>query len=145
MARSQAQVRVVGDVSPAGSRGGRAYSEAFKRDAVEKARAAKSVSQVSRALGVSRPTLSKWMRDAAPPPLSLLEAVQSGDRKAYLVAMRDELATKIAAGMAPRDLPPNVRLLNETMRELEEIETRESEESADAANAPDEEWNDDDI
>ena len=145
MARSQAQVRVVGDASPARSRGRAVYSEAFKRDAVEKARAAKSVSQVARALGVSRPTLSKWMSEAEPPPLSLLEAVQSGDRKAYLIAMRDELAAKIAGGMAPRDLPPNVRLLNETMRELEEITTRESEEAADAASAPDEEWDEDAI
>jgi transposase-like protein len=145
VASSTAQLRAVGAPQPAESRGRSSYSDAFRRDAVEKARAANSVSQVAKALGVSRPTLSKWMADAAPPPLSLIEAVQSGDRKAYLIAMRDQLAEKIAEGMAPRDLPPNVRLLNETMRELEEIETREAEESADAASAPDEDWDDEDI
>ena len=145
MAASGAQLRAVGAPRAAESRGRPVYSEAFKRDAVEKARAAKSISQVARALGVSRPTLSKWMEAAAPPPLTLLEAVKSGDRKSYLIAMRDELAAKIAGGMAPRDLPPNVRLLNETMRELEEIETRQSEEAADAASAPDEAWDEDDI
>lgn len=145
MGTQGAQLRAVGAPPRAGSRGKRVYSEAFKRDAVDKARAAKSISQVAKALGVSRPTLTAWMQAAEPPPLTLIEAVKSGDRKAYLVAMRDQLAAKIAEGMAPRDLPPNVRLLNETMRELEEIETRESEETADAANAPDEDWDDDAI
>ena len=77
--------------------------------------------------------------------MSLIEAVQSGDRRAYLVAMRDELAKKIADGMAPRDLPPNVRLLNETMAQLAELAAREAEEAADAASAPDEELDYDDI
>lgn len=77
--------------------------------------------------------------------MTLLEAVQSGDRKRYLTVLRNELAEKIAGGMTPRDLPPNVRLLNETMRELEDIVAREREESADAASAPDEDWNEDDI
>ena len=45
-------------------------------------------------------------------------------------------AQKIAEGRAPRDLPPNVRLLDATMRELDEIEARESEEAADGASAP---------
>lgn len=139
MASSNARLRAVGAPKPAGNRGKAAYTEAFKRDAVEKARAAKSISQVATALGVSRPTLRKWMDAAAPPPMSLIEAVKSGDRKAYLSALRDELAEKIAGGMAPRDLPPNVRLLNETMQQLEDIATRESEEAADAASAPDEE------
>lgn len=145
MGGSQAQLRAVGSARPAKSRGRTAYSEAFKRDAIEKARAAKSVSQVAKALGVARPTLSKWMREAAPPPLTLLEAVRSGDRKQYLTALRDELAEKIAGGMTPRDMPPNVRLLNETMRELEDIAAREREESADAASAPDEDWDEDSI
>lgn len=145
MASSTVQLRAVGAPKAAKSSGRAVYSDAFRRDAVEKVRAAKSVSQVAKALGVSRPTLSRWVAEADPPPLSLVEAVQSGDRKAYLIAMRNQLAEKIAAGMAPRDLPPNVRLLNETMRELEEIETREAEESADAASAPDEAWDEDDI
>lgn len=145
MGGSQAQLRAVGSVSPARSRGRTGYSDAFRRDAVEKARAAKSVSQVAKALGIARPTLSKWMREAAPPPMTLLEAARSGDRKAYLTALRDELAEKIAGGMTPRDMPPNIRLLNETMRELEDIAAREREESADAASAPDEDWDEDSI
>lgn len=145
MSGSTAQLRAVGAPNAAGSRGNRTYSDAFKRDAVEKIRAGASISQVSRALGVSRPTLSSWMKDAAPAPMSLIEAVQSGDRRAYLVAMRDELAKKIADGMAPRDLPPNVRLLNETMAQLAELAAREAEEAADAASAPDEELDYDDI
>ena len=145
MASSTAPLRVVGAPKPAKTRAPRTYSDAFKRDAVEKARAAKSISQVARALGVSRPTLTAWMKDAAPPPMTLIEAVQSGDRKAYLVAMRDELAAKISDGMAARDLPPNVRLLNETMRELEEITAREAEEAADAESAPDEDLDPDDL
>ncbi|WP_336502148.1 hypothetical protein [Microbacterium paraoxydans] len=54
-------------------------------------------------------------------------------------------AQKIAEGRAPRDLPPNVRLLDATMRELDEIEARESEEAADGASAPDEDLDPDDL
>lgn len=145
MGGSQAQLRAVGAPTSARSRRSQGYTDAFRRDAVEKARAAKSVSQVAKALGVSRPTLTRWMQDAEPPPLTLLEAVKSGDRRKYLMALRDELAEKIAGGMTPRDLPPNIRILNETMRELEDIAAREREESADAASAPDEDWDDDEI
>jgi transposase-like protein len=145
MARSQAQIRALGESVSARSRGKPTYSEAFKRDAVEKARAAQSLAQVARELGVARNTLSGWMKEAAPPPLTLIEAVKSGNRKAYLEAMRDELAAKIAGGMAARDLPPNVRLLNETMRELDELAAREAEEAADAASAPDEDLDPDDL
>lgn len=145
MAASNASLRAVGAPKPAGSRGNRVYDEAFKRDAVEKARAAKSISQVATALGVSRPTLRKWMDAAAPPPMSLIEAAKSGNRRAYLEALRDELAEKIAGGMAARDLPPNVRLLNDTMQQLEELTIREKEDAADAASAPDEDLDPDDL
>lgn len=138
MAASNARLRAVGAPKPAGNRGKTAYTEAFKRDAVEKARAAKSISQVATALGVSRPTLRKWMDAAEPAPMSLVDAVRSGDRKAYLIAWRDELAAKIAGGVAARDMAPLGKQLNDTMRELEDIATRESEEAADAASAPDE-------
>lgn len=140
MARGEASLRVVGAPASAKSRGRRTYDAAFKRDAVEKARAAKSVSQVAKALGVSRPTLTKWMGEAEPPPMTLLEAVQSGDRRAFLIASRDELAKAIADGMPARDRPPHMRLLNDTMRELEELDARRAEEAADAASAPDEDW-----
>lgn len=140
-----ARIRRIGEAAPPKSRGKQSYSDAFKRDAVDKARAAQSVAQVARELGIARNTLSGWMKDAAPPPMTLVEAVKSGDRKAYLAAMRDELAAKISDGMSPRDLPPNTRLLNEIMRELEEIKARESEDAADAVNAPDEELDPDDL
>ncbi|MEV7799419.1 transposase [Microbacterium foliorum] len=74
MASSNAQLRAVGAPKSEGSRGSRTYTEAFKRDAVEKARAAVSISQVATALGVSRPTLRKWMDAAAPRPLTLVGA-----------------------------------------------------------------------
>ncbi len=149
MARRKAALAGAPVAGVAESRGRRSYSDAFKADAVARVQAAQSVAQVSRDLGVSRNTLSAWVRDAAagvaPAPVGLLEAVRSGDRKAYLEAVRDQLAETIEGGLAARDLPPNVRLLNETMRELEEMQTREREEAADAASAPDEEWDEDDI
>lgn len=138
MASSNAQLRAVGAPKAAGSRGRPVYTDAFKRDAVEKARAAKSISQVATALGVSRPTLRKWMDAAEPPPMSLVDAVRSGDRKTFLISWRDELAKKIADGVAARDMAPLGKQLNDTIRELEDIATRESEEAADAASAPDE-------
>jgi len=85
------------------------------------------------------------MDAAAPPPMSLIEAAKSGNRRAYLEALRDELAEKIAGGMAARDLPPNVRLLNDTMQQLEELTIREKEDAADAASAPDEDLDPDDL
>ncbi|MEQ6899000.1 transposase [Microbacterium sp. KR10-403] len=145
MGGSQAQLHAVGAPKAAKSRGRRVYSEAFKRDAVEKARAAKSISQVARALGVSRPTLSAWMKDAAPPPMTLIEAVQSGSRKSYLIAWRDELARKITSGVAARELAPLGKQLNDTIRELEELVARETEEAADAVSAPDEDLDPDDL
>lgn len=145
MARSQAQIRPLGESTSARSRGKQTYSDTFKADAVAKARAAQSVAQVAQALGIARNTLASWMKDAAPPPMTLIEAARSGNRKAYLEALRDEVAAKIAGGIAARDLPPNARILNETMRELDEIAARESEEAADAANAPDEDWDEDEI
>lgn len=145
MASSTAQLRAVGAPKSAKSRERRVYSDAFKADAVAKARDAQSVAQVAKALGVARNTLAGWVRDAPAAPMTLLEAVQSGDRKLYLTALRDELAKSIAEGMSARDRPPNVRLLNETMRELEDIKAREAEETADAASAPDEAWDEDAI
>lgn len=145
MAASNASLRAVGAPKSASSRGRRVYDEAFKRDAVEKARAAKSISQVATALGVSRPTLRKWMKDAAPPPMTLIEAVRSGSQKQYLIAWRDELARKISDGVAARDLASLGKQLNETIRELEELVARESEEAADAASAPDEDLDPDDL
>ena len=144
MANAKAQLHAVGAPASAKSRGRRTYDEAFKRDAVEKARAAKSISQVATALGVSRPTLRAWMNAAAPPPMTLIEAARSGNRKAYLEALRDQLAEKIAAGMTPRDLPPNVRLLNETMQQLEDLAAREREDS-DAESVPDEDLEPDEL
>lgn len=81
----------------------------------------------------------------APPPMSLFDAAKSGNRKAYLEALRDELAEKISEGMSARDLPPNVRLLDDTMQQIEELVAREAEESADAASAPDEDLDPDDL
>ncbi len=96
-------------------------------------------------LGVSRPTLTKWMQAADPPPMTLIDAVRSGDRKAYLIAWRDELAAKIAGGVAARDMAPLGKQLNDTMRELDDIAARESEEAGDAASAPDEALDPDDL
>lgn len=152
MARSKRGEASGSTPAAAESRRRKTYTEQFKVDAVARAQAAQSIAQVSRDLGVSRNTLTGWVRDAEAAAASasaaasgLLEAVRSGDRRAYLEAVRDQLAEAIDGGLAARDLPPNVRLLNETMRELEEMQTREREEAADAANAPDEDWDEDDI
>lgn len=120
------------------------YSDAFKADAVAKARAS-SIAQVSRELGVTRNALSAWMNAAEPPSLPLVDAVRSGNQRQYLMAVRDELAAKIADGMAPRDLPPNIRLLNETIRSLAELDARDREESEDAESAPDEDLDPEDL
>lgn len=114
------------------------YSEAFKADAVERVRSGQPVAQVARVLNVSRNTLNAWLRDSDATPLSLLEAAQSGSRKAFLIAWRDELARKIAGGVAARDMAPLGKQLNEAMRELEELAIRESEEAEDAEATPDE-------
>lgn len=99
MADSVARLHPVDAPNVASSGVKRAYSEAFKRDVVEKVRGGMSISQVSRTLGVSRPTIRAWMTESPPPPMSLLEAVQSGSRKTYLIRARDDLAKAIDAGM----------------------------------------------
>jgi hypothetical protein len=65
MAPSNAQLHAVDPAQPAKSRGRRVYSEAFKADAVAEARAAQSVAQVSRELGLTR---NVWMGDILPLP-----------------------------------------------------------------------------
>ncbi|PRB02774.1 hypothetical protein CQ047_17880 [Microbacterium sp. MYb72] len=145
MARSTAQIRPLGESTSARSRGKQSYSEAFKADAVAKAKAAQSVAQVAKTLGISRNTLSTWMKDDAPAPKSLLEAVQSGDEMASLIALRDLYAKQISDGLSGRDLPPTARLLRETMREIAELEQRQREEAADAESAPDEDLDPDDL
>lgn len=145
MARSKAPLHALGAADAAGSRGRRVYSDAFKADAVAQARAAQSIAQVARELGVARNTLTSWMEAAAPVPAGLAEAVRSGDRKAYLEAMRDELAEKIAGGVSAKDLSPLARLLDDFMKQLDEIAAREAEEAADADDAPDEDLDPDSL
>ncbi|WP_349723931.1 hypothetical protein [Microbacterium sp. KR10-403] len=77
--------------------------------------------------------------------MTLIEAVQSGSRKSYLIAWRDELARKITSGVAARELAPLGKQLNDTIRELEELVARETEEAADAVSAPDEDLDPDDL
>jgi transposase-like protein len=139
MARSEAQIRAVGDPAKVGDAGRSGYSDAFKADAVAKARAAQSVAQAARGLGIARNTLISWMRDAdAVAVPSLVAAVRSGNRRAYLETMRDELAKAIDAGMTPRDRLPSMRMLDGYMRELDEMDALDREEALDAADVPDE-------
>lgn len=145
MVDSVAQLRPVDAPNAVSSGARRAYSEAFKRDAVEKVRGGMSISQVSRTLGVSRPTIRSWMTDAPPPAMSLLEAVRSGDRKTYLIRARDDLAKAIDDGMPSRERLQALRALDSYVQQIEEIELQEREESADAASAPDEDISDDDF
>lgn len=140
MARAAKPKRPPQAAPAAESRGRRTYTDAFKADAVKRAAGAQSIAQVARELGVARNTLMGWIQSAERVPAGLAAAAASGDRKAYLVALRDQVAQTIEKGIAARDLPPNARLLNDTMRELEEIAAREAEEAADAADAPDEQW-----
>ena len=145
MSRSAAQLHALGESSYAGSSDRRAYSDAFKRDAVEKARTAKSVSQVARDLGVSRNSLMAWMKEPPAAPMTLLEAVRSGSRKQYLIALRDDIAETIANGVSARDKPANVRILNETIRELAELEAQEQEDASDPSLVPDDDLDPDDL
>lgn len=145
MATGKAQRQTASKPDAAKSRGRKTYTDAFKADAVAKARAAQSVAQVANELGVARNTLIAWMRDTESAPISLLDAVRSGNRKTYLIAWRDALAEKIAGGVAARDMAPLGKQLSDAMRELEEIEARESEEAADAATAPDEDLDPEDL
>ncbi|WP_248240272.1 hypothetical protein [Microbacterium kunmingense] len=57
---------------------------------------------------------------------------------AVLIALRDEVAGKIAAGIAARELPTNARLLDELMREIEALER--DDDPYDAALIPDEDF-----
>ncbi len=145
MAARKPQPRKAAQADAPKSRGRKTYTDAFKADAVAKARGAQSVAQVASELGVARNTLIAWMRDTEAAPISLLDAVRSGNRKTYLIAWRDALAEKIAGGVAARDMAPLGKQLSDAMRELEEIETRAAEEAADAVAVPDEDLDPDDL
>ncbi len=131
---------------PQESRGKPHYSDVFKSSAVARVRSGQKIAQVARDLGIARNTLKAWMGDpdtVAPPvpsPTSetLLEAARSGSRLAVLIALRDEVAGKIAAGIAARELPTNARLLDELMREIEALER--DDDPYDAALIPDEDF-----
>ncbi|WJL97217.1 transposase [Microbacterium sp. ET2] len=132
------QGRLLHAVEPTESsetRGKPHYSDVFKANAVSRVKGGQAIAQVARDLGVARNTLKAWIGDpntmpAAPSSTSdaVLEAARTGSRKAVLIALRDEIAGKIAAGVTPRDLPVNARLLHEVMREIEAIEHGERQE-----------------
>ncbi len=86
------------------------------------------VAQVARDLGVARNTLRSWCesRPAGEHPspsgaVLIVAAAASGSRLAVLIALRDELAAKIAAGVSARDLTLNARLLDETMQKIDSL------------------------
>lgn len=104
------------------------YSESFKAGAVALVDAGQPIAQVARDLGVSRNTLRSWCDsrpagEAASPSGAVLivAAASSGSRLAVLIALRDELAAKIAAGVSARDLTLNARLLDETMQKIDSL------------------------
>lgn len=145
MADSVARLHPVDAPNAVSSGGRRTYTEAFKRDVVEKVRGGMSISQVARTLGVSRPAIRAWMTESPPPAMSLLEAVRSGDRKTYLVRARDDLAKAIDDGMPSRERLQALRALDSYVQQIEELEEQEREESEDAVHAADEDVTDDDF
>ena len=59
--------------------------------------------------------------------MDILEAAQSGNRKATLIALRDSIAETIAAKPSGRDLAALSRRLLEVMAELDRVaETEQS-------------------
>lgn len=129
------------------------YTAAFKATALAAVSAGSSLSSVARELGVARNTLKAWIREAAeaadqPTPgadSGIEEAAASGSRRAVLVALRAEFATKIASGLSPRDLPPNARMLLETVTALEALDAQETDDVDSPASTPDEELDPDDL
>lgn len=145
MADTVARLHPVDAPNSASSSGRQAYSEAFRRDVVEKVRGGASISQVSRSLGIARSTVQAWMKEPPPPAMSLLEAVRSGDRMTYLIRARDDLAKAIDDGMPSRERLQALRALDSYVQQIEELEQLDREESADAASAPDEALDADDL
>lgn len=108
------------------------YSNRFKLDAVARVVAGQPVAQVARELSVARNTLKSWLktrpdgpRDAASVDSGLIEAAASGSRRAVLVALRTEVAARIANGVTAQQLPATARLLDEIMKEVDAIDAHD--------------------
>ncbi|QRY40827.1 transposase [Microbacterium hominis] len=104
------------------------YSESFKAGALALVDAGHPIAQVARDLGVARNTLRSWSESrltASETSTSraalIVTAASSGSRLAVLIALRDELAAKIAGGVSARDLTLNARLLDETMQKIDSL------------------------
>lgn len=78
-------------------------------------------------------------------PQTIVAAAQSGDPRALLVALRDNIASAIDEGVPARDLAALSRRLMEIDREISVIDAKEAEEGEDGAPIPDEPFDIEDI
>ncbi len=94
---------------------------------------------------VPRANLRPVGRDEKAPArkLSVAEAAASGDHRALLIAMREQIAQTVTnPDCPPRDLAALTRRLQDIAKEIEAIDLRAKEEGADAADVADDEgWN----
>lgn len=63
--------------------------------------------------------------------MSWMEEIKSGDRRRALVALRDEIAVNIEAGVAARDLASLSKRLHEIINELDAMPNAKEESGAD--------------
>ena len=79
--------------------------------------------------------------DPAPGTLNIAEAAASGDRMQLLIAIRDQIAETLDAGVPARDMASLTKRLVDISQEIEELHAqRQGDEVGQAAETPDEEW-----
>lgn len=71
-------------------------------------------------------------------PLTVVEAAESGDHRALLVAMRTRIAKTIAGDCPPRDLAALTRRLQDIAKDIEQIDAQEQQEVARGGSVADE-------
>jgi hypothetical protein len=68
-----------------------------------------------------------------PKKLTVEQAAESGDHRALLVALRDEVAKTISAGCPPRDMAALTRRLQDIAAEIRAIDARAKQEASEDA------------
>lgn len=134
----------------------RPYPPEFRTAAAARVTAGEPISHVARDLDISRNTLKTWVRVLAASsdagqsstptsPSGIVEAAASGERRPVLVALRTELAAKIAAGLPSRDLPVYARLLDQTILDIATLDAQDEADNDVDATAADEDLDPEDL
>ncbi len=71
-------------------------------------------------------------------PQTVIEAADSGDHRALLVAMRTRIAKTITGDCPPRDLASLTRRLQDISKEIEQLDAQEEQEVARSGSVTDE-------